>query len=61
MVLSEYAKIRIPTLWSEGDGPTVILRKLKFEGIKTTMKTLSLFISRYVGDNFSICLLFNVY
>ena len=52
MVLSKYAKIRILTLWREGDGPTIILRKLESEGIMTTRKTVSLFISRYVGDNF---------
>ena len=47
MVLSEYAKIRILTLWRQGFGPTTIADKLNDEDVKTTRKTVSLFISRF--------------
>ena len=47
MVLSDYAKIRILTLWREGLGLTVITEQLKQqEGIQTTLKSVSLFIAR---------------
>ena len=37
MVLGEYAKIRILTLWRDGLGPTRIAELLKqYEGIETT-------------------------
>ena len=48
MVLSDYAKIRILNLWREGKGPTAIVEDLSRESIKTTRKTVTLFISRYV-------------
>ena len=48
MVLSEYAKIRILTLWRDGLGPTRIAELLKqYEGIETTRKSVSLFLGRY--------------
>ena len=47
MVLSYYAKIRILTLWRYGHGPTVITELLeRKEGIRTTRKSVSLFIAR---------------
>ena len=47
MVLSDYAKIRILTLWRAGLGPTVIAELLeRDEGIRTTRKSVSLFIAR---------------
>ena len=49
MVLSEYAKLRILSAWRENKGPTVIVKMLADEGIKTTRKGVSLFISRYVS------------
>ena len=48
MVLSDYAKIRILNLWREGKGPTAIVEDLSRESIKTTRKTVTLFIARYV-------------
>ena len=48
MVLSEYAKIRILTLWREGLGPTKISEVLQeSEKITTTRKSISLFLARY--------------
>ena len=46
MVLSDYAKITILTLWREGKGPTAIVEALEKEKIKTTRKTVTLFIAR---------------
>ena len=46
MVLSEYAKIRILTLWRNGSGPTSIVEMLDEEGIKTTRKSVTCFIAR---------------
>ena len=48
MVLSDYGKIRILNLWREGKGPTAIVEDLSRESIKTTRKTVTLFISRYM-------------
>ena len=48
MVLSEYAKIRILTLWRERNGATAIVEKLEVEKIKTTRKTVTCFIARYI-------------
>ena len=56
MVLSEYSKIRILTLWREGNGPTVIVRVLAGENIITTRKTVSLFISRYILLCLNVCM-----
>ena len=47
MVLSEYAKIRILTLWRKGNGPTTIVEKLEAEEIITTRKTVTCFIAGY--------------
>jgi len=49
MALSEYAKIRILTLWRENKGPSVIVKVLSEENITTTRKSVSLFIGRYVA------------
>ena len=46
MVLSEYAKIRILTLWRENNGPTAIVKSLEQENISTTRKTVTFFIAR---------------
>ena len=47
MALSAYARIRILTLWRAGLGPTVIAELLECdEGIRTTRKSVSLFIAR---------------
>ena len=43
MVLSEYAKIQILTLWRENSGPTVIVKVLKQENIIITRKTVTLY------------------
>ena len=47
MVLTDYAKLKILSLWRHGDGPTLIVKKLQDDGIITTRKTVSLLISRY--------------
>lgn len=47
MVLSEYAKLRILSIWREGNGPTAIMKALEAEKIKTTRQSVSLFIKRY--------------
>ena len=44
MVLSEYAKIRILTLWRENNGPTAIVKSLEQENISTTRKTVTFFL-----------------
>lgn len=49
MVLSEYAKLRILTIWRGDLGPTWITELLrKHEDIQTTRKSVSLFLARYV-------------
>lgn len=45
-VLSEYAKIRILSLWRDSKGPIAIVEALAKEGIRTTRKPVSLFIAR---------------
>jgi len=60
MVLSEYSKIQILTLWREGNSPTVIVRVLAGENIRTTRKTVSLFISRYILLFLDVCKFVNV-
>jgi len=47
MVLTDYAKLKILSLWRHGDGPTLIVKKLQADGIITTRKTVSSLISRY--------------
>ena len=45
MVLSGHAKIRILTLWRNGNGPTSIVQMLN-EDIRTTCKSVTCFIAR---------------
>ena len=51
MVLSEYSKLRILSLWRAGVGPSGIADTLWQEDeIKTTRKSVSMFIARYANE-----------